>query len=73
MSELCSSSRPLCQRGPHGRIHVVSAFTLTAVYLCLFSVPILTVYLNTCDGLNMSAAVRSHTAAHGWVTDANAS
>ena len=68
MSDLCSSSRPLCQRGPHGRIHVV-----TAVYLCLFSVPILTVYLNTCDGLNMSAAVRSHTAAHDWVTHANAS
>ena len=72
MSDLCSLWRPWCQRGPcgRGRGHVVSAFILTAVYLCLFSALILTVYLNTCDGLNMSAAVRSRTAAPGWITHA---
>ena len=70
MSDLCSSWRPRCQRGPRGRGrgrgHVVCAFILlTAVYLCLFSALISTVYLNICDGLNMSAAMRSHTAAVG--------
>ena len=49
--------------------HVFSVIILTA-YLCLFAVPILTVYLNSCDGLDMSAAVRSRTAARGWVTRA---
>ena len=75
MSDLWSLWRPRCQRGPrgreHGHGHVVSAFILlTTVYLCLFAALILTVYLNTCDSLNMSAAVRSRTAARGWVTRA---
>ena len=63
MSDLCSSSRPRCQRGPRGRGrgcgHDISGFILTAVHLYLLLDLILTVYLNTCDGLNMSAAVRS--------------
>ena len=78
MSDLCSSWRPRCQWGPRGhrrgRGHVVSAFIfLTAVYLCLFSALVSTIYLNTCDDLNlysMSVAVRSRTAARGWVTRA---
>ena len=75
MSDLCSSWRHRCQRGPRGcrrgRGHVISAFILlTAVYLCLFAALLSTVYLNTCDGLNMSAAMRSCTAARGWVTHA---